>query len=61
MLRCKSLNSCLRANWRENWRDKVAMRGGKYACAGTILFSRDVEFKHERNYNGIDQRFAVDH
>jgi hypothetical protein len=44
------LDRCLRANRREDWREKVAMRCGEDPRAGTVVFGGDGEFKHEEDY-----------
>lgn len=46
MLGRECLDSRLRANGREDRREEVAMRGGKYPCAGAVIFGCDLEFKH---------------
>jgi len=46
----ESLDRRLRANGREDWRDEVTMRRGKYPCAGSVVFGGDLELEHRVDY-----------
>ena len=46
----EGLDGGLRADRRKDGREQVAMRGGEYPRAGTIIAGGDIEFKHEGDY-----------
>ena len=58
VLRSERFDRCLRPYGREDWRDEVAVRGGEDACAGAVVFSCDVEFKHDGIVNENSEIFA---
>lgn len=47
----EGLDRGLRANRREDRREKVAVRGGEDSCAGAVVAGCDLEFKHRGDYN----------
>ena len=52
----EGLDRCLRANRREDGREKVAVRCSENPRAGAVVFGCDGEFEHERDYNGREWR-----
>src|SRR5215216_5372255 len=55
----EGLDRCLRADGRENRRDKVAMKCGEDTRASAVVFSCDGEFEHEGNYTIVGIRELV--